>query len=160
MRLAVGSDHAGLPLKDTVIQALRAAGVEGVDLGTFTPEPVDYPDYAAKVAAAIVDGSVDRGIVLCGSGVGAAVAANKIHGIRAGLCHDTYSAHQGVEHDDMNVLCLGARIIGPALAAEIVTAFVRAEFTGEERHRRRLAKTLRLEQMGVASALDPAGTSP
>jgi ribose 5-phosphate isomerase B len=160
MRLAVGSDHAGLPLKDPVIQALRAAGVEGVDLGTFTPEPVDYPDYAAKVAAAIVGGTVDRGIVLCGSGVGAAVAANKIHGIRAGLCHDTYSAHQGVEHDDMNVLCLGARIIGPALAAEIVTAFVRAEFTGEERHRRRLAKTLRLEEMGVASALDPAATPP
>jgi ribose 5-phosphate isomerase B len=158
MRLAVGSDHAGLPLKDTVIQALRAAGVEGVDLGTFTPEPVDYPDYAAKVAAAIIDGSVDRGVILCGSGVGAAIAANKIHGIRAGLCHDTYSAHQGVEHDDMNVLCLGARIIGPALAAEIVTAFVRAEFTGEERHRRRLAKTLRLEEQGVASALDPAAT--
>src|SRR5579871_71109 len=121
MRFAVGADHAGLPLKETVIQALREAGAEGVDLGTFTPDPVDYPDYAAKVAAAIIDGVADRGVLICGSGVGASIAANKIHGIRAGLCHDTYAAHQGVEHDDMNVLCLGARIIGPALAAEIVS---------------------------------------
>jgi ribose 5-phosphate isomerase B len=158
MRLAVGSDHAGLPLKEAVIQALRDVGAEGVDLGTFTPDPVDYPDYAAKVAAQIIAGTVDRGVLICGSGVGASIAANKIHGIRAGLCHDTFSAHQGVEHDDMNLLCLGARIIGPALAIEIVHAFVRAHFTNEERHRRRVAKTQRLEDLGVPSALDPAST--
>jgi ribose 5-phosphate isomerase B len=156
MRVAVASDHAGLPLKATVIQSLESAGIQGVDLGTFTAEPVDYPDYAARVAAEIVEGRADRGVIVCGSGVGASVAANKIHGIRAGLCHDTYSAHQGVEHDDMNVLCLGARIIGTALAAEIVSAFVAAHFSGEERHRRRLAKIDRLEETGSATALEPA----
>ena len=155
MRVAVGSDHAGLPLKATVIQALRDAGAEGVDLGTFSTAPVDYPDFAARVAAEIIEGRADRGVIVCGSGVGASVAANKIHGIRAGLCHDTYSAHQGVEHDDMNMLSLGARIIGTALAHEIVTAFVNAEFSGEERHRRRLGKILRLEETGSATALEP-----
>jgi ribose 5-phosphate isomerase B len=155
MRVAVGSDHAGLPLKGPVIEALREAGIEGVDLGTFTPDSVDYPDYAARVAAEVVAGRADRGVIVCGSGVGACVAANKIHGIRAGLCHDTYSAHQGVEHDDMNVLCLGARIIGTALASEIVTAFAAARFSGEERHRRRLAKINVLEETGLATALEP-----
>ncbi len=155
MRVAVGSDHAGLPLKATIIQALQDVGAEGVDLGTFSTASVDYPDFAARVGAEIVEGRADRGVIVCGSGVGASVAANKIHGIRAGLCHDTYSAHQGVEHDDMNVLCLGARIIGTALAAEIVTAFVGAQFSGEERHQRRLDKILRLEETGSATALEP-----
>jgi ribose 5-phosphate isomerase B len=149
MRVAVGADHAGFPLKDTVIDALRAAGHEVVDCGTNSTSPVDYPDYADRVAGLIIGGQVDRGVVVCGSGVGASVAANKIHGIRAAVCHDTYSAHQGVEHDAMNVLCLGARIIGPSLAVEIVAAFGKAEFSGEERHQRRLAKIGAMEQRGA-----------
>lgn len=146
MRVAVGCDHAGLPMKSAVLDAIAASGHQSVDCGTHTPAPVDYPDYASKVARALLDGRAERGVILCGSGVGAVVAANKIRGIRAGLCHDVYSAHQGVEHDDLNVLCLGARIIGPALAAELIAAFLRARFTGEERHARRMAKVVRLEQ--------------
>ncbi|HEX5416592.1 MAG TPA: ribose 5-phosphate isomerase B, partial [Chloroflexota bacterium] len=150
MRIAVGSDHAGFPLKQTIIQAIEAAGDEAIDLGTFAPEPpVDYPDYAERVAAAILSGRADRGILCCGSGIGASIAANKIHGIRAAVAHDVYSAHQGVEHDAMNVLCVGARIIGTAVADEVVRSFLGAEFTGEERHRRRLAKITQLEQRGA-----------
>ena len=137
MRIAIGCDHAGLPLKETVAAVVKSAGHELLDLGTSTTERVDYPDYAKKVAKAILEGRAERGILLCGSGVGVCIAANKIKGIYAGVCHDTYSAHQSVEHDDMNVLCLGARIIGPELASEIVRAFLGATFSGEEARRRR-----------------------
>ncbi|HEX5083791.1 MAG TPA: RpiB/LacA/LacB family sugar-phosphate isomerase, partial [Blastocatellia bacterium] len=119
--------------------------LEVMDVGSYNSDPGDYPDYAEAIGLAILEGRADRGVIVCGSGVGASVAANKLPGIRAGLCHDTYSAHQGVEHDDMNVLALGARVIGPELARELVLAFVRANFTGEERHRRRLAKVQALE---------------
>jgi ribose 5-phosphate isomerase B len=145
MRIAVAADHAGFPLKDLVIQVVRQAGHEVIDLGTNNTDPVDYPDFAEKLGQAIVEGSADRGVLVCGSGVGACIAANKIPGIYAGLCHDTYSAHQGVEHDDMNVLCLGARIIGPALVPELVRAFLDAEFSTDERHRRRVGKVRKIE---------------
>jgi len=124
---------------------LRDLGEEVLDVGTNSTEPVDYPDFAAAVGKAILDSRADRGVLICGSGVGASVAANKLVGIRAGLCHDTYSAHQGVEHDDMNVLVLGARVIGPALAHELVEAYIKAKFTKEERHVRRLGKIKALE---------------
>ncbi len=147
MRIAVGADHAGTPLNEVAIAELRGAGHEVVDLGTHDPsQPDDYPDYAAAVAVEVTSGRCERGLLICGSGVGVAVAANKIPGIRAGMCHDTYSAHQGVEHDNINVLCLGARVIGPELMLEVVRTFMAARFTGEERHRRRLGKILALEQ--------------
>lgn len=147
MKIAIASDHAGYPLKASLAEYLRGLGHDVADLGTDSPDKaVDYPDFAEKAARAVLSGSARRAIVVCGSGVGACVAANKLKGIRAGLCHDTYSAHQGVEHDDMNVLCLGSRIIGPALAFEIAAAFLGAEFSGEERHQRRLDKVLRLEK--------------
>ncbi len=145
MRIAIGADHAGFPLKAAVAASLRELGHDVLDLGTHDAAPVDYPDYAEAVGRAVLDGRADRGILICGSGVGASVAANKLPGIRAGLCHDTYSAHQGVEHDDMNVLVLGARVIGPALADELVRAFLAGKFTGEDRHRRRLQKVRALE---------------
>jgi ribose 5-phosphate isomerase len=145
MRVAVASDHAGFELKRHILDALRAQGHVVVDLGTTSTDPVDYPDFAEAAAREVVEGRVDRGVVVCGSGVGASVAANKVRGIRAGLCHDTYSAHQGVEHDDMNVLVLGARVIGVDLARELVRAFLGATFSGEERHTRRLAKIRALE---------------
>jgi len=146
MRIVVGSDHAGFEMKKKVVGFLLESGnLEVVDVGSYNIDPVDYPDYAEAVGVAIREGRADRGILICGSGVGASVAANKLPGVRAGLCHDTYSARQGVEHDDMNVLALGARVIGPELARELVTAFVRAAFSGEERHRRRLAKIQALE---------------
>jgi len=146
VKVAVACDHAGFPLKDTVMDAIRKAGHEVIDLGTDSTAPVDYPDIAEKIGRAIQRGETDRGIVICGSGVGAAVAANKMLGVRAGLCHDTYSAHQCVEHDDVNVLALGARIIGPDVAVEVVHAFLAAKFTGEERHMRRLNKILAIER--------------
>ena len=146
MRIAIASDHAGFQLKELVQSFLQEIGQDPVDLGTYNTDPVDYPDYAEKVAVAIRDAKAERGIVICGSGVGASVAANKIPGIRAALCHDTYSAHQGVEHDDMNVLVLGERVIGTELAKELVRAFVNAKFSGEERHVRRLNKVIALEQ--------------
>ena len=147
MRVAVGADHGGVPLNQAVIGELRRLGHEVADLGTHEAgQPDDYPDYAAAVGDEVASGRCQRGIVICGSGVGAAVAANKVAGVRAGMCHDTYSAHQGVEHDDMNVLCLGARVIGRELALELVRAFLAARFSGEERHRRRLQKVLALEQ--------------
>ncbi|MEN8232076.1 MAG: ribose 5-phosphate isomerase B [Thermodesulfobacteriota bacterium] len=146
MIIALGADHGGFPLKKTVSATIEAANHEVLDLGTFDETPVDYPDYARSVAEAIVNEQAQRGVLICGSGVGACVAANKIMGIRACLCHDTYSAHQGVEHDDMNVLCLGARIIGPALAVELVKSFLAAHFSGSERHKRRLEKVAALEK--------------
>jgi ribose 5-phosphate isomerase B len=147
LRVALAADHAGFELKGELIRLVRDLGHEAVDLGTHSTAPVDYPDYAVALAEAIVGGGADRGVLACGSGVGASVAANKIPGIRAGLCHDTYSAHQGVEHDDMNVIVLGGRVIGSALAAELVTAFLRARFSGEERHVRRLAKITDIERL-------------
>ena len=145
MRIAVGSDHAGYILKQEVGEALRQAGHEVLDVGTDSTAPVDYPDSAEAVGKAVMDGRAERGVLICGSGVGASVAASKLPGIRAAVCHDTYSAHQGVEHDDMNVLVLGGRIIGQALAMELVRAFVAARFSGEERHVRRLGKVKALE---------------
>jgi len=146
MKIAVACDHAGFPLKDAVLAAVRTEGHEIIDLGTDSTVPVDYPDYAEKIGRAIQRGEAERGILICGSGVGASVAANKLRGVRAGLCHDSYSAHQCVEHDDVNVLTLGGRVIGPELAIEIVRTFLRAQFTGEERHVRRLGKILAIEQ--------------
>ncbi|MCH6553956.1 MAG: ribose 5-phosphate isomerase B [Acidobacteria bacterium] len=145
MRVVIGSDHAGFELKKDVAAYLREAKYQIVDVGTANNDPVDYPDYAEAVGAELREGRADRGILICGSGVGASVAANKLRGVRAGLCHDTYSAHQGVEHDDMNVLVLGARVIGRELALELVRAFLEARFTAEERHRRRLEKVKALE---------------
>lgn len=145
MKIAVACDHAGFPLKSAVVAAITANGHEILDLGTHDTTPVDYPDSARAVGEAIQQGRAERAVLLCGSGVGAAVAANKMRGIRAGVCHDIYSAHQGVEHDDLNVLALGARIIGPAVIDELVAAFLRATFTREERHMRRLQKVNALE---------------
>jgi RpiB/LacA/LacB family sugar-phosphate isomerase len=146
MKIAVGSDHAGFVLKQETAESLRRQGYDVVDVGTDSTAPVDYPDYAEKVALAVKEGRAERAVLICGSGVGACVAANKVPGIRAAICHDAYSAHQGVEHDDMNVLVLGGRVIGPALAHELVEAFVKARYTAEERHARRLAKVLAIEK--------------
>lgn len=147
MLIAVGTDHAGFPLKASLLAVIRGFGHQVVDCGANEVLPGDdYPDYAEAVAEAILGGRAERGVVLCGSGVGASVAANKFIGIRAALCHDTFSARQGVEDDAMNVLCLGARVIGPALAGEIVQAFLRASFSGEERHRRRVGKIEEFER--------------
>jgi len=147
VKLVIGSDHAGFSLKEEVRAYLAKAGHEVVDLGAYNTEPSDYPDFAEKVGVAVKTGQSPRGIVICGSGVGVCVSANKIPGIRAGMCHDTYSAHQGVEHDDMNVLVMGARIIGPAIAFEIVDAFVKAKFEAtEERFVRRFNKLMAIEQ--------------
>jgi len=143
--IAIGADHAGWQLKDEAGRILREAGYEILDLGTNGPESVDYPDFAEAVGRAVQDGRAWRGVVVCGSGAGACIAANKLRGIRAVLAHDTYSAHQAVEHDDANVLCMGARIIGAALAEEILLAWARAEFTHDERHQRRLDKVLAIE---------------
>ena len=145
MKVAVASDHAGYSLKEETIASLQKAGYEVLDLGTHNTESVDYPDFAQALGEAIQKGEAERGIMICGSGVGASVAANKMRGIRAGLCHDIYSAHQGVEHDNINILCLGSRVIGAAVADELVRAFLAARFTDEERHVRRLKKVERLE---------------
>ena len=146
MKIAVAVDHAGYPLKHMIFEDLKTGGHEVIDLGTHDPQqPDDYPDFARLACEAVRRGDAQRAVVVCGSGVGVTVAANKFPGIRAGLCHDHYSAHQGVEHDDMNVLCLGARIIGQEAAREIVQAFVGAKFTGEERHVRRLEKVRQIE---------------
>ena len=147
MKVAVGTDHAGFALKDRVIETIRAAGHEVIDCGADRVIPGDdYPDYAERVAQAITGGDAERGVLICGSGVGASVAANKFIGIRAALCQDTFSAHQGVEDDSMNILCLGARVIGPSLAEELVIAFLRARFSGADRHQRRLAKVIAFEK--------------
>jgi len=153
MRVAIGADHGGYPLKATILDVIRAAGHEAIDVGAYELDPQDdYPDFAIRVGRAVQAGEAERGIILCGSGVGAAVAANKLRGVRAGLCHDTYSAHQSVEHDHVNVLALGARVIGSALAVEIVQAFLGAGFTGEERHVRRLSKVQALEEAWAKGA--------
>ncbi len=146
MKIAFASDHAGFPLKQFLMGEVRKEGHEVSDLGAHDQTPSDYPDFARAIGRAVVSGAAERGVLVCGSGVGASVAANKIKGIRAGLAHDTYSGHQGVEHDDMNVLCLGSRVIGQATALEVVQAFIRAQFTNEERHARRLKKVLEIEQ--------------
>ncbi|MFP4073311.1 MAG: ribose 5-phosphate isomerase B [Actinomycetota bacterium] len=145
MRIAVGSDHAGYPLKEHLASWLAEKGHAVYDLGTHSSDPVDYPDYAAAVARAVLDGRADRGIVVCGSGAGAAIAANKLQGIRAGVAHDSYTAHQMVEHDDVNVLALGSRVVGEALAEDLVKAFIEAKFSREDRHVRRLDKIRSLE---------------
>jgi ribose 5-phosphate isomerase B len=146
MKVAVAADHAGSLLLTPVLELVRSLEHDALDLGTHEAvTPDDYPDRAADIAAALMDGRAERGVLICGSGVGASVAANKVRGIRAALCHDTYSAHQGVEHDQMNVLCLGARVIGEALAVELVRAFLGATFNNEERHRRRVKKIAVME---------------
>ena len=150
MKYAVASDHAGFPLKPSVVAELRSRGHEVTDLGVFTPEPADYPDAARSVGEALMRGTATRGVLICGSGVGANVAANKMPGIRAAICHDTFSARQGVEDDDMNVLCLGARIIGPALALDVLRAFAGAEFSHAERHILRLEKVRAIERQYTA----------
>lgn len=143
--IAIGSDHAGFALKSILVEFLKSQNVEALDVGTYSEAPVDYPDFAKAVAMSVLDNKADRGILICGSGVGASVAANKISGIRAGLCHDTYSAHQGVEHDDMNVLVMGSRIIGIEIAKELVKNFLSAVFGHEARHVHRLEKVVALE---------------
>ncbi|MEP6993506.1 MAG: ribose 5-phosphate isomerase B [Acidobacteriota bacterium] len=145
MKIGIGCDHAGFPLKQEMIDLVANAGHTVEDFGTFSTEPADYPVYARKVAEAVVAGLCDRGIVLCGSGVGASVAASKVPGCRAAMCHDSFSARQGVEDDDMNVICLGARVIGPLLACECVRAFLGAKFSGAQRHLRRLAQVRAIE---------------
>lgn len=150
MKVAVGFDHAGFLLKETVLQAIREAGHEPMDMGTNSTEPVDFPDYSEKVGRAVQNGEAERGILVCGSGVGACIAANKMKGVYAAICHDTYSAAQGVRHDDMNVLCLGARVIGPELAVELIKAFLSARYVGNdaggERLARRVGKIIKMEE--------------
>jgi ribose 5-phosphate isomerase B len=145
MRLAIGADHAGFPLKQDLIPFLEGLGHNVLDLGTNSTAPVDYPDFAEAVGLAVTDGRAERGILICGSGVGASVAANKLPGVRAGIAHDCYSAHQGVEHDNMNVLVLGSRVIGVELAKDLAATYIKAVFTNEPRHRRRLEKVKALE---------------
>ena len=146
MKIALAADHAGFDTKRDLVVALRAQGHDVLDLGTDSTTAVDYPDSAQAVAGALRDGRADRGVIVCGSGAGVSIAANKFPGIRAAVCHDSYTARQAVEHDDLNVLCLGARVIGPALALDLATAFVCATFSGEERHLRRLNKILAIEK--------------
>ncbi|MFW6193608.1 MAG: ribose 5-phosphate isomerase B [Gemmatimonadota bacterium] len=155
MRVAIGADHAGVRYKRALADELREGGHEVLDLGTDSTESVDYPDYARAVAEAVADGRADRGVVVCGSAVGVTVTANKVPGVRAGTCHDTYSARQGVEHDDMNVLCLGERVVGLEVAREVLNAYLDARFSGAERHRRRLDKVKEIERTYLAS--DPSG---
>ena len=145
MRIALSADHAGYHLKQELAAGLVKQGHDVLDLGTHSTDPVDYPDCAEAVAGAVTGGRADRGLIVCGSGAGVSIAVNKFPGIRASVCHDCYTAHQAVEHDDMNVLCLGARVVGGALAAEIVQSFLTATFSGEERHQRRLNKILAIE---------------
>ena len=146
MRIAVAADHAGFPLKERVIDEVRKLGHEPLDLGTHSHDAVDYPDYARAVAEALRDGRAERAVLICGSGAGACVAANKFRGIRAATCHDTFSAHQGVEDDGVNVLCLGARVVGQELAGELVRTYLNAQFSDVERHRRRVAKVEQFEE--------------
>lgn len=147
MKIALGTDHGGFALRETIIGVIEHEGYEVIDKGAATLDPDDdYPVYSIAVARAVQSGEADRGILVCGSGVGAGIAANKVAGVRAALCHDTFSARQGVEDDDMNVLCLGARVVGPSLAAELVIAFLRASFSNADRHRRRLAMVRKLDE--------------
>lgn len=149
MQIALASDHGGFPLKNIIKECITTSGHSAIDLGEECTPGDDYPDYAEKIGGAITAGQAERGIFICGSGVGASIAANKIKGIYAAVCHDTYSAHQGVEHDNMNVLCLGARVVGPELAKELVEAFLSAKFSSEERHVRRVNKIYKLEKSGI-----------
>ncbi len=151
MKVVIGSDHAGFKLKNAMGDVIRSLGHAVLDVGAFNENPSDYPDFAEAVGRAVLDGRAERGVLICGSGVGASVAANKLIGIRAGICHDTYSGHQGVEHDNMNVLVLGSRVIGEKLAEDVVKAFLSANFTNEERHVRRLAKVHAIEQKMLRS---------
>jgi len=151
VRIAVGSDHAGFALKQHLVPFIEALGHEVIDVGTHSAEPVDYPDFAEKVGLAVIDGRAERGLMLCGSGIGASIAANKIPGVRAGNCSDHYSAHQGVEHDAMNMLVLGGRVIGTAVAEEMVRAYIEATYTNEARHARRLAKVNAIEARAIES---------
>jgi ribose 5-phosphate isomerase B len=151
MRIALAADHAGYLLKNELKAKLSGQGHDVLDLGTGSPAPVDYPDSAEAVAGALRGGQADRGIIVCGSGAGVSIAANKFPGIRAAVCHDTYTAHQAVEHDDMNVLCLGARVVGGALALELVSAFLNAQYARDERFQRRLDKVLRIEERFTGS---------
>ena len=150
-KIAMGADHGGFALKEVIARYLAGKGYEVLDFGAKNAEPSDYPDFAAAVAASLRGGTADRGILICGSGVGASIAANKFPGIRAAVCHDTFSARQGVEDDDMNVLCMGERIIGPELAKEVVDRFLSARFSGLERHVRRLGKVKKIEQEHMKS---------
>jgi RpiB/LacA/LacB family sugar-phosphate isomerase len=151
MKIVIGSDHAGFQLKNAMGDLIRSLGHAVLDVGAFNENPSDYPDYAEAVGHAILDGKAERGVLICGSGIGASVAANKIVGIRAGICHDSYSGHQGVEHDNMNVLVMGSRVIGEKLAEDVVRAFLPAKFTNEERHARRLTKVHALEEKMLKS---------
>ncbi len=151
MKIVIGSDHAGFQLKNAMGDLVRSLGHSVLDVGAFNENPSDYPDFAESVGRAILDGKAERGVLICGSGIGASVAANKIVGIRAGICHDSYSGHQGVEHDDMNVLVMGSRVIGEKLAEDILRAYLGARFTNEERHVRRLAKVHALEEAMLKS---------
>lgn len=153
-RVAIGGDHAGYSMKCMLVDFLRSAGLEVVDCGTCDESPADFPDFAEKVAIELLSKKVDRGILVCGSGVGVSVAANKIPGIFASLCHDNYSAHQGVEHDDMNVLCIGARVIGPEIAMEVVRSFLGARYTPQPRHAKRVDKILDLQRRAAAGEFD------
>lgn len=152
MKIVIGSDHAGFQLKNKMGDLLRAMGNEVLDVGAFNENPSDYPDFAEAVGSAVLDGRAERGVLICGSGVGASVAANKLPGIRAGMCHDTYSAHQGVEHDDINILVMGSRVIGVALAEDIVRSFLGAKFSNAERHVRRLGKVKAIEAKYLRTA--------
>jgi ribose 5-phosphate isomerase B len=152
MKIVIGSDHAGFQLKVAMGDLLRSMNQEVLDVGAFNENPSDYPDFAEAVGRAILDRKAERGVLICGSGVGASVAANKLTGIRAAVCHDSYSAHQGVEHDDMNVLVLGSRIVGVKLAEDLVKAYLAAKFTNEDRHVRRLAKVKALESKFAVSS--------
>jgi RpiB/LacA/LacB family sugar-phosphate isomerase len=149
MKLVVGSDHAGFQLKNEMASLLKSLGHDVLDVGAYDEKPSDYPDFAEAVGRAVLDGRAERGVLICGSGVGASVAANKLVGIRAGMCHDTYSAHQGVEHDNINVLVMGSRVVGVKLAEDLVKAYLGAQFTHEERHMRRLAKVKALEEKNL-----------
>jgi ribose 5-phosphate isomerase B len=155
MRIAIGADHAGFTMKEDLAALLRELGHDVLDVGTHSADAVDYPDFAEAVGKAVVEGKAERGVMICGSGVGASVAVNKIPGIRGAVCHDTYSAHQGVEHDNMNVLVLGSRVIGLELARDLVRAYLTAEFSGEDRHRRRLAKVQSIEARYLSSKSAP-----
>jgi len=151
MKVVIGSDHAGFRLKNAMGDLIRLLSHSVLDVGAFNENPSDYPDFAEAVGRAVLDGRAERGVLICGSGIGASVAANKLIGIRAGICHDTYSGHQGVEHDNMNVLVMGSRVVGEKLAEDVVRAFLAAKFTNEERHVRRLAKVDTLERKMLKS---------
>lgn len=160
MQVAIGADHAGVSLKSFLVEHLEGLGYQVADLGTHSEQPVDYPDSAAAVGEAVRSGAAERGIAVCGSGAGTAIAANKLPGIRAAVAHDHYTAHQMVEHDDVNLLCLGARVVGQSLAAELAETFLTAVFSGEERHLRRLQKIHALEKMDKPVTGPPASTPP